>query len=250
MNVSETKNAFPLVLLLLMVFLIPFTTAFPSFPIGLILRYHVNGDIEGEWDEQFEILEVVSTQGDSVFLVEFSSTGENVLQGAIFLNSTSWEVIASNGTILDQPLQPPLWIETSSWNLGETVSLPTYNGRYYLSSEYVSLVFGTFLCWRVHSIAWFSVDDDFQQCSENWFFHFTTGILMKYTYELLASQHAIYSNRLTRELTESNIQNYGILSLQDQTCLLIQSLGLFILPFIILVGAGFTYRYFRRTRLH
>ncbi|MHA2406271.1 MAG: hypothetical protein ACXACH_05925, partial [Candidatus Hermodarchaeia archaeon] len=127
----------------------------------------------------------------------------------------------------------------------ETVSLPTYPGRYHLSSESVSLVFGTFLCWRAHSLAWFSVDDDYQQCSENWFFHPTEGILIKYTYEILASQHGIYSYRFTRELTESNFQNYGVLSVQDQTRLLIQSLSLVIIPFIILLAAGFIYRYFR-----
>lgn len=242
------KTVVPLVFIVLMGCFFPFATAFPSFPIGLILKYHVDDDIRGEWDEQFEIVKIASEQGDSVFHIEFSSTGETALQGSLLLNSSSWELIDANGTVFDQPLQPPLWVDTSSWHLGETVALPTYSGRYHLSSEYVSLAFGTFLCWQVHSIAWFSVDDDYQQCSENWFFHPTEGILFKYTYELLASQHAIYSYRFSRELTECNLQNYGVLSLQDQTRLLIQSLGLVVIPFIILLGAGFLHRYFRRNR--
>jgi hypothetical protein len=238
-----------LVMLVLLVSLFPFTTAFPSSLVGLVLKYHVNDDIKGEWDEQFEILQVDSEQSASVVFIGFSSTGENDLPGSLLLNSSSWEVFDANGTTLNLLVQPPLWVDTSAWRIGETVPLPTYLGRYHLSSAYVTLGFGTFLCWRIHSVAWFSVDDDYQQCSENWFFHHSEGILMKYTYEILASQHAIYSYRFTRELIESNLQNYGILSVQNQTHLLILGLGLVIMPIIVFLAAGFIYRYFRSNRL-
>ncbi|MFW9934817.1 MAG: hypothetical protein ACFFDU_04695, partial [Candidatus Thorarchaeota archaeon] len=176
------KKIVLLMLLVLLVFFFPFTTTTQSFPTGLILKYHVDDDIEGEWNEQFEILQAASEQDDSVFLIAFSSTGENTWQGSLLLNSSTWEVSDVNGTALDVFLQPPLWVDTSTWRIGDTVHLPTYLGSYHLSSEYVSLGFGTFLCWRVHSITWFSIDDDYQQCSENWFFHHTAGILIKYTY--------------------------------------------------------------------
>lgn len=248
MKALEKKRVVTIPFFVLLVLLLPYTTAFGSFPVGLILKYCVNDDIAGEWTEQYEIIQTASMIGDSIFLIEVSSSGTNTLHGSMFLNSSSWEFIDANETALDILLQPPLWVDTSEWQMGETVSLPTYSGSYHLSSEYVTLRLGIFLCWRVHSIAWFSVDDDFQQCSENWFFHHTGGILLKYTYELLASQHTIYSYRFTRELTESNFQSYGVLSLQDQTFLVIQNLGLFIIPFLIFLGAAFMYRYLRSIR--
>jgi hypothetical protein len=248
MRVLEKKRVVPLAFFMLLVLLLPYTTAYRTFPVGLILNYSVNDDIEGEWTEQYKITQAASVQGDSIFLIEVSSSSTNTLQGSMLLNSSSWELIDTNGTALDVLLQPPLWVETSDWHIGETVSLPTYSGSYHLSSEYVTLRFGIFPCWRVHSIAWFSIDDDYQQCSENWFFHHTSGILLKYTYELIASQHAIYSYRFSRELTESNFQSYGVLSLQDQTFLMIQNLGLVIIPFTIFLSAALIYRYFRSIR--
>lgn len=248
MKTLRRTRIVPFVLLVLLVLITSSTSTVKPSSVGLILKYRVNDDIAGEWDEQFEILEAVSEQDNSVFLIEVSSTGENVSQGSLLLDTSSWELFDVNGTGLDQPLQPPLWVDTSTWRVGDTVHLPTYSGIFHLSSEFVSLAFGTFHCWRVHSVAWFSIDDDYQISSENWFFLYAQGILIKHTFEILASQHAIYSYKLTRELIESNFQNYGILSLQDQTLLFIQNLELVIFSFLTLLGAVFIYRYLRRSR--
>ncbi|MFX1576947.1 MAG: hypothetical protein ACFFCF_07215 [Promethearchaeota archaeon] len=219
-----------------------------SYPVGLILKYHISDDFQGDWDEQFTILEEAPECGQSILFIEFSSTLENSLHGHLYLNTSSWNLIHVDGTVADSPLQPPLWVDTSTWHIGDTIHLPTYSGTYLVSSEYVSLSFGTFLCWRIQSVAWFSIDDDYQQCTQNWYFHYSEGILIKYTYELLPSQHAIYSHKSTRELSTTNFLQYGILSVEEQIQLSTQTLGFSVVLLIILLGSIFLYQYHRQSR--
>ncbi|MFX1509218.1 MAG: hypothetical protein ACFFBR_02835 [Promethearchaeota archaeon] len=243
MRILRKKRIRFVLFVILLSFLISIPTRLASLPTGLFLNYHVTDDLQGEWDEQFTIQSATSVQRNSLFLINISSTNEDILQGEMFLNSSTWRIILLNGTLLERPLQPPLWVNTSRWHHGHSVAFSPYTGNYPLTSSYISLEFGTFLCWRVQSVAWFSIDDDFQQCSENWYFHYTEGILLKYTYELLASQHAIYTYRVTRELTASNFHTLGILSLEEQNYTTLFWLGLGVLLLVILFGITFVFRH-------
>jgi len=218
-------------------------------PIGFLLTYQIIDDINGGWREQYEILDWAPELGESVLFVDFASTKEDAPQGTFGVDVSSWALLYTNGTLTDQLIQPPLWIDPSDWHEGNIVNIPTYNGEYCVSSEFVSGSFGTFLCWRINTIAWLSVDDDYQRSNENWYFHYSLGVLVKYTCELLASQHAVYTFRVSKELLASNFSHFGILSFEEQSVQLLQSLELMVALLLpIVIGSVLLYRYYRTIR--
>ncbi len=250
MRILGTNRLIFVMIVMLVVPFFPCYKAFSSFPDGLVLKYHVTDDLQGEWDEQFTIHEVSPLQGESFFLLDISSTNGNLPQGTMLLNRSTWQFTLLNGTMLESPLQPPLLVNTSTWQLGKTITLPTYTGSYTLSLSHVSLDFGTFPCWQIQSIVWISIDDDYQQCNENWYYHNSEGILLKYTYELLASQHTIYTYRITRELTASNFQIFGIISMEDFSNMVLIWLGIGLVVLSFLLGVVFVLRHCRIRRFN
>jgi hypothetical protein len=231
--------------------LFPVKAAEPLFPIGLELTYQITDEVYNNWTEQYEILRWAPELGTSVLTINFSSTKGLPQQNYLFVDISSWMLLYSNGSEIGQYLQPPLWVNTSLWQIGNTVQVPTYAGTHYLSQELYTTVFGTYPCWQAYSVAWFSIDDDYQLFSEHWYFHHSYGLLIKYTNELLASQHAIHTYRFTHELITSNLYHYGISSIEEQAQILFQSLGLAVALFlpILLVGRLVVY-YFYHTRKH
>lgn len=221
-----------------------------AFPIGLSLTYHITADTIGEWDEHFEILRWVSELDESTILIRFSSTtSDNALPNLLYVDVSTWMRLDENGSMIDQVIQPPLWVDTTEWHLGTTVQVPSYSGEYPLSSVQTSGIFGSFMCWQVSSFVWPSVDDDYQITKENWYFHQSHGVLIKYTRELIASQHAIYTHRYTKELTSSNLRQFGILSIEESSLRLLLILGLLLLVLIpIIISSTLLFRYSHRTK--
>jgi hypothetical protein len=250
MRVLGIKGLTFVMVIMLSGLLLPLSKAYASFPIGLVLKYHVTDDLQGEWDEQFTIHQVIPVQEESLFLIEFSSTNENHIEGMMLLNRSTWHFTLANGTVIERPLQPPFLVNTSNWQLGKPTALPTYTGSFLLSSSYLSLEFGTYLCWRIQSIAWISIDDDYQQCNENWYYHYAEGVLLKYTYEILASQHAIFTYRIRRELTGGNFQTFGIFSIEDLVTSVLCWLGTGLVVLLLFLGVVFALRLHRTKRFN
>ncbi len=235
------KRVFTFLWILVLSFCIFPTKATPtSFPIGLQLVYHIIDDSRGIWNERFEILRWAPEVSDTTLIINFSFTNEVSAQSCLCnVDISTWTWVYPNISATTRFFQGPLWVNLSGWYPGETVSFPPSSNEFYLSSVYASVSLGTFSCWQARSVAWFSIDDDYQLSSENWYFHHSQGLLVRYTSELLASQHGIYTHRYTRELVTSNLDQFGILSIEVQSQLLLQGFGL-ILPgvfVIVLVGA-------------
>ncbi len=232
-------------------FFFPVKSASTPFPVDLILTYHITDDAFNAWNERYEIIRWAPELGESVLIVNFSSTEEYSTHQLLSVDISTWNILLSNGSATDQVLQPPLWVDTSLWHLGDTIQVPTYSGEFHLSSEYTHVSSGTYLCWLASSVAWLSIDDDYQLSREIWHFHHSQGILIKHTSELLASQHAIYTYKFTRELTTNNLGRLGIFSVEEQSQQVLQTIGLTILllvPFVL--GSAFGYGCYRKSKHH
>ncbi|MFW9830996.1 MAG: hypothetical protein ACFFD8_04415 [Candidatus Thorarchaeota archaeon] len=213
----------------------PIQLASSSFPLGLVLTYRLMENGYDEWVEKYEILHWAPELGESVLVLNFTST-QGIEQSTVFyVDISTWALLSNNGSSNDQLVPPTLWVDFSHWRLGDVIQIPPYLGEYHVSSNLAQLSLGTFPCWQASSIAWLSLDDDYQQVEENWFFHQFSGILIKHTITRLPSQHIIYTSTYVRELVSSNLHAFGILTNEQLTQLMLQKLGGLLIGFILVL---------------
>ena len=212
------------------------------FPIGLELTFHVSDDSAGQWNEQFRVLQWASEFHGDVLEIHHSSTLDNE-STLLFVDISTWTLILSNGSTTEFPV---LWANVSDWSYRETINLPHSTDQFHLSLELTSILMGTFFSWHARSVVWFSVDDDYQLSSENWYFHHTQGVLLKQSSEILASQHGIFTHRFIRELIASNLDQFGLLSVEKHFHMVIQgSVVVLLIVIVIIVGVSVFKKYHR-----
>jgi hypothetical protein len=217
-----------------------------AFPIGLSLRYHIDQEVQGTWEEEYTIINWAAHLGEHVLQINVSSTQEGEPRD-IHLDIRDWMILYENGSSSGMSLQYPLWVELDQWHEGRRVSIPTSPHSYFTRHEYIHIASGTYPCWQAYLIGWPLIDDDIQLTDEHWYFHEPSGILLKHLESLTPSQHLGYSYTYTRELIASNLMSFQVYSIEEQHQQLLFTFLLSTLALVpILSASGYLLK--RRTR--
>jgi predicted RNA-binding Zn-ribbon protein involved in translation (DUF1610 family) len=177
-----------------------------QYPVGLVVEYDIDSYLFAG-TERFEVLSWATGPDHNLASVKITTTGDTATTETLFIDFTIWD---SSYVI------PPILVDFSNWQVGQTVAIPSRSRTYELSMTTVTVPEGTYSCWWAN---YYSFDEaSWSSTGEAMAYERALGVLL-YWSDSYFTMGGGFEDSASATLRSSNMAQFGRPTLESSLLL-------------------------------